>query len=146
MACRRSCFAFVEIVCQLLYLTKARTAAAKTSGQLLYVEGKLSIARNQGYPIRRGKSGSRWPLTSVFTLSQALDCSHFVSWDRLYGYAQTHQKSPKNPIISTKQTGYNSIKFFAQLSFKKARLSFPPLPHSAYFNKKSSCKTVVIVL
>ena len=27
-----------------------------------------------------------------------------------------------NPIISTTQTGYRSIKFFAQLSFKKARL------------------------
>ena len=36
-----------------------------------------------------------WPLTSVSTLSQALDRSHFVSWDKLNGYAQTHQKSPK---------------------------------------------------
>ena len=35
--------------------------------------------------------------------------------------------------ISTKQTGYRSIKFFAQLSFKKARFPFPNAPHSLYF-------------
>ena len=73
LGCRRSCFALVITVCQRTELTEARTAAAKTSGQLLYVEGKLSIAQNQGYPIRRGKSGSRRPLTSVSTLSQDLD-------------------------------------------------------------------------
>ena len=93
LACRRSCFAFVEIVCQLTELTEARTATAKPSGQLLNVEGLLSFARYHGYTIRRGKSGSRWPLTSVSTLPQKLDRTHFVSWDSLYGCAQTHPKS-----------------------------------------------------
>ena len=32
LGCRRSCFAFVEIVCQLTELTEARTATAKPSG------------------------------------------------------------------------------------------------------------------
>ena len=94
LGCRRSCFAFVETVCQLTELTEARTATAKPSGQLLNVERLRTIARNRGYPNRRGKSGSRWPLTSVSTLPQKLDRSHFVSWDQLYGYTQTHQKSP----------------------------------------------------
>ena len=79
LVCRRSCFAFVEIVCQLTELTEARTAAAKPSGQLLHVERFLSFARDRGYTIRRGKSGSRWSLTSVSTLPQDLDRSHFVS-------------------------------------------------------------------
>ena len=94
LACRRSCFAFVQTVCQPLFLTEARTATAKPSGQLLNVEGLLSFARYQGYTIRRGKSGSRWSLTSVSTLPQKLDRTHFVSWDSLYGCAQTHPKSP----------------------------------------------------
>ena len=46
LGCRRSCFAFVEIVCQLTELTEARTAAAKPSGPLLYVERFLTIARD----------------------------------------------------------------------------------------------------
>ncbi|MBO5256896.1 MAG: hypothetical protein J6C42_05280, partial [Clostridia bacterium] len=41
------------------------------------------------------------------------------------------QKNPHS-TISAKQTGYNSIKFFAQLSFKKARFPYTPPPHSAY--------------
>ena len=48
-------------------------------------------------------------------------CLYFVSWDQLNVSAQTHQKSPKNEPIYAKQTGCRSIKFFAQLSFKKAR-------------------------
>ena len=101
LGCRRSCFAFVQTVCQPLYLTEARTAAAKPSGQFLYVERLLTIALYYGYPIRRGKSGSRWPLTSVSTLSQKLDCIHFVSWEKLYVSAQTHQKPLKKQKICT---------------------------------------------
>ena len=37
------------------------------------------------------------------------------------------------PIISAKQTVSRRIKFFAQLSFKKARFPFPPPPHAAHF-------------
>ena len=96
LGCRRSCFALVETVCQPIELTEARTATAKPSGQSLYVEGLLSFAQNRGYSIRRGKSGSRWPLTSVSTLPQKLDRSYFVSWDQLNVSAQTHQKSPSN--------------------------------------------------
>ena len=49
-------------------LQKARTAAAKPSGHTLRVDGELYFARYQSNPIRRGKSGSRWPLTSVSPL------------------------------------------------------------------------------
>ena len=48
---------------------------------------------------------------------------YFVSWDKLNGYAQTHPKSPSHKPISTTQTGYHRLKFFAELSFKKATVS-----------------------
>ena len=112
LGCRRSCFALVETVCQLTELTEARTATAKPSRQLLSVERLLTIARYHVYPNRRGKSGSRWSLTSVSTLPQKLDRSHFVSWDRLYVSAQTHPKSPKKLQICSTQTGYHRLKRF----------------------------------
>ena len=65
-----------------------------------------------------------FPIT-IFIESGSL---HVVSWDNLHVSAQTHQKSPSHKPISIKQTGYNSIKFFAQLSFKKARSPVSPFP------------------
>ena len=68
LGCRRACFAYVNQLYTNFVLPKARTAAAKPSGQTFHVEGNLHFALYQGYPLRRGKSGSRRPLTSVSTL------------------------------------------------------------------------------
>ena len=93
LGCRRSCFMFVQTIRQPTEPTQSADGGlAKPRGVSLTVEGYLHFARNHGYPIRRGKSGSRRPLTSVSTLPQALDRSTPVGWDKLYGYAQTHKK------------------------------------------------------
>jgi hypothetical protein len=41
-----------------------------------------------------------------------LDRSHFIGWDKLYGCAQTHQKSPKKEKIRTAQNRCNRLKSF----------------------------------
>ena len=46
-------------------------------------------------------------------------------------------KNPSHKPISAKQSGCNSIKFFAQLSFKKARSPFPKKPHKLPPNRKN---------
>ena len=96
LGCRRSCFALVETVCQPTELTEARTATAKPSGQLLYGE-RFSLLRTKlrlaytAWEVRV----SVVPDFRLYPFSE-IGCLYFVSWDRLNGYAQTHQKSPKN--------------------------------------------------
>ena len=50
---------------------------------------------------------------------------YFVNWDEPNVSAQTHQKILFHKPISAIQTVSHSIKFFAQLSFKKARIPLP---------------------
>ncbi|MBQ9995791.1 MAG: hypothetical protein IJP32_05425, partial [Clostridia bacterium] len=44
--------------------------------------------------------------------SSGFGCLYFVSWDRLNGYAQTHQKPPFKLQVCITQTGCNSLKRF----------------------------------
>ena len=126
LGCRRSCFAFVLTIRQPTERTQSADGGlAKPRGVSLTVEGYLHFARYHVYPLRRGKSGSRRPLTSVSTLPQALDRSYFVNWDKLYGYAQTHQKIlfslPYQPTKPATQS-----KSFCGAFFKKR--PYPPFP------------------
>ncbi|MBO5126046.1 MAG: hypothetical protein J6D10_00575, partial [Clostridia bacterium] len=57
----------------------------------------------------------------------------------LTNFSFTNRYFQKNPLstISAKQTGYRSIKFFAQLSFKKARFPCTNNPHSPHFPRQN---------
>ena len=77
----------------------------------------------------------RVPAAPDFPITIFVEIQTSVMSTGLTNFSFTNRYFQKNPLstISAKQTGYNSIKFFAQLSFKKARFPFTNTPHSPHF-------------